>query len=67
MAAKKYILAISFHTEEDMIDWARENLNPDEIGVFRADSLDPEFGGRVNDRTHVLRYVDAARIAPRVA
>jgi hypothetical protein len=67
MAAKKYTLAISFRTEEDMIDWAKENLDPEKIGVFQADSLDPEFGGRANDHTHVLRYVDAVRVAPRVA
>jgi hypothetical protein len=67
MAAKKYILAISFHSEEDLIDWAKENLDPEKIGVFKADALDPEFGGRANDRTHVLRRAGATRVAPRIA
>jgi hypothetical protein len=67
MADRKHVLAISFHTEGDLIDWAGRNLDSDEVGVFRADALDSEFGGRVTDRCYVLRHVGATRVAPRIA
>jgi len=53
---KPFTVAVSFDRMSEMIAFAKM-LTDTGVGVYRADSLDPEYGGRAGGNRFVLRTV----------
>lgn len=57
-------VGVAFKTEKDMIDFFEMNFkghSTGSVGLFKADALDPEFGGRAHAHAYVVRNLDQAR------
>jgi hypothetical protein len=49
-----YVLALSFTTKEDMLEYARLSFGEDVV-VYRADGLDREYGKHAPANSFVVR------------
>ena len=55
---KGFTVAVSFSRLQDMKDFGRA-LSHIGVGIYKADALDPEWGGHANKNKFVLRVVDS--------